>query len=71
MIKPFLEAKDLSLTVTLKEFYEYTKKEAYFYAFDLNNYRTIEIKMFFEFIFRDYGIRSNFPIFIFRISFIG
>ena len=43
MIKPFLEAKDLSLTVTLKEFYEYTKKEAYFYAFDLNNYRTIEL----------------------------
>jgi predicted acylesterase/phospholipase RssA len=41
-LKPLLEAKDLSLTVTLKEFYEYTKKDLFFYAFDLNSYSTIE-----------------------------
>lgn len=43
ILKPLLEAKDLSLTITLKEFYEYTKKELYFYAFDLNTYKTVEI----------------------------
>jgi predicted acylesterase/phospholipase RssA len=41
--KPLLEAKDLSLSITLKEFYEHVKKDLYFYAFDLNSYSTIEI----------------------------
>lgn len=41
--KPLLEAKDLSLSITLKEFHEYVKKDLYFYAFDLNSYSTIEI----------------------------
>ena len=41
--KPLLEAKDLSLSITLKEFHEHVKKDLYFYAFDLNSYKTIEI----------------------------
>ena len=42
MFKPLLEAKDLLLSITLKEFYEYSKIEMYFYAFDLNSFETIE-----------------------------
>ena len=42
-LKPFLEAKDLSVNITLKEFYEYTKKELFLYAFDLNSYTTVEL----------------------------
>jgi len=42
LFKPLLEAKDLSLNITMKEFYEHTKIEMYFYAFDLNSYKTIE-----------------------------
>ena len=42
ILKPLLEAKDLSLTITMKEFYEHSKIEMYFYAFDLNSYETIE-----------------------------
>ena len=42
IFKPLLEAKDLSLSITMKEFYEYTKVEMFFYAFDLNSYETIE-----------------------------
>ena len=40
--KPLLEAKDLLLSITMKEFYEYTKVEMFFYAFDINSYETIE-----------------------------
>lgn len=43
IFKPLLEAKDLSLTITMKEFYEYSKIEMCFYAFDLNTYETIEL----------------------------
>jgi predicted acylesterase/phospholipase RssA len=43
MFKPLLEAKDLKLSITMKEFYEHTKIEMYFYAFDLNSYETIEL----------------------------
>ena len=43
ILKPLLEAKDLSLTITMKEFYEYSKIEMFFYAFDLNTYETIEM----------------------------
>lgn len=42
VFKPLLEAKDLSLSITMKEFYEYTKVEMFFYAFDINSYETIE-----------------------------
>ena len=41
--KPLLEAKDLSLNITLKELYEYSKIEMHFYAFELNNFETADI----------------------------
>jgi len=41
--KPLLEAKDLSLNITLKEFYEYSKVEFHLYAFDLNKFETADI----------------------------
>ena len=41
--KPLLEAKDLSLNITLKEFYEYSKIELHFYAFELNKFETVDI----------------------------
>uniref|UniRef100_A0A6C0I6E8 PNPLA domain-containing protein n=1 Tax=viral metagenome TaxID=1070528 RepID=A0A6C0I6E8_9ZZZZ len=41
--KPLLEAKDLSLHITLKEFYEYSKKDIHFFVFDINTYKTVEI----------------------------
>jgi predicted acylesterase/phospholipase RssA len=43
VFKPLLEAKDLSLNITLKEFYEYSKIEFYFYTFELNKFETTEI----------------------------
>jgi len=41
--KPLLEAKDLSLHITLKEFYEYSHIYLHFYTFELNSFKTIEI----------------------------
>ena len=41
--KPLLEAKDLSLNITLKEFYEYSKIEFHLYAFELNKFETVDI----------------------------
>ena len=41
--KSLLEAKDLSINITLKEFYEYSKKDIHFFVFDLNTYKTVEI----------------------------
>ena len=41
--KPLLEAKDLSLNITLKEFYEYSKIELHLYAFELNKFETVDI----------------------------
>jgi predicted acylesterase/phospholipase RssA len=41
--KPLLEAKDLSITITMKEFYEYSQKDLHFFCFDLNTYKTVEI----------------------------
>jgi len=43
VFKPLLEAKDLSLNITLKEFYEYSKIEFHFYAFELNTFETEDI----------------------------
>ena len=42
LFKPLLEAKDLTLSITLKEYYEYTGITMYFYTFDLNTYTTVE-----------------------------
>lgn len=41
--KPLLEANDLSINITLKEFYEYSQKDIHFFVFDLNSYKTVEI----------------------------
>lgn len=41
--KPLLEAKDLSMSITLKEFCAYCKKDIHFFAFDLNTYKTVEL----------------------------
>ena len=43
IFKPLLEAKDLSLQITLKEFYEYSKIEFHLYAFELNKFETADI----------------------------
>jgi len=41
--KPLLEAKDLSLQITLKEFYEYSHVFLHFYTFELNTFKEVEI----------------------------
>lgn len=43
VFKPLLEAKDLSLSITLKEFYEYTKIEFHLYAFELNKFEVVDV----------------------------
>lgn len=41
--KPLLDAKDLSIHITLKEFYEYSKIELHFYSFEINQFNTEDI----------------------------
>jgi predicted acylesterase/phospholipase RssA len=41
--KPLLDAKDLSINITLKEFYEYSKIELHFYSFEINQFNTEDI----------------------------
>jgi len=43
IFKPLLEAKDLSLKITLKEFYEYTKIEFHLYTFEQNKFETVDL----------------------------
>jgi predicted acylesterase/phospholipase RssA len=43
IFKPLLEAKDLSLGINLKEFYEYSKIEFHLYAFELNKFEVVDI----------------------------
>jgi predicted acylesterase/phospholipase RssA len=38
VFKPLLDAKDLSINITLKEFYEYSKIELHFFTFEINNF---------------------------------
>ena len=40
--KPLLEAKDLSINISLKEFYEYSKKDIHFFVFDLKEIMIFE-----------------------------
>jgi predicted acylesterase/phospholipase RssA len=42
-LKPLLDAKDLSVNVTLKEFYEYSKVELHFFSFETNHFNTEDI----------------------------
>ena len=43
ILKPLLEAKDLSLNITLKEFYEFSKIDLHIFTFELNKFETIEL----------------------------
>lgn len=43
MFKPLLKAKDLSLNITLKEFYEFSKIDLHIFTFELNKFETIEL----------------------------
>jgi predicted acylesterase/phospholipase RssA len=36
--KPLFDAKDLSMNITLKEFYEYSKIEIHLFSFEINNF---------------------------------
>ena len=43
IFRPLLHAKDLSLDITLNEFYEYSKIELHMYSFDINYFKLEEI----------------------------
>ena len=42
-MKPLLDAKDLSLEITLKEFYEYSNIEIHFFTFEINEFELEDI----------------------------
>ena len=42
IFSPLLKAKDLSVDITLKEFYEYSKIDFHLYAFELNKFETCD-----------------------------
>jgi predicted acylesterase/phospholipase RssA len=43
VFKPLLEAKDLSLSITLKELYDYCKIEINIFTFELNSFKTAQL----------------------------
>lgn len=43
IFKPLLEAKDLNINITLKQFYEFSKIDLHIFTFELNNFETIEL----------------------------
>ncbi len=43
IFKPLLEAKDLSLNITLNEFYEFSKIDLHIFTFELNKFETVEL----------------------------
>ena len=43
IFKPLLEAKDLNINITLKEFFEYSKIDFHIFTFDLNKFETVEL----------------------------
>ena len=43
VLKPLLEAKDLSVKITLKEVYEYSKIDLHIFTFDINKFDTVEL----------------------------
>lgn len=43
IFKPLLQAKDLSLEITLKEFYEFSKIDLHIFTFELNKFQTVEL----------------------------
>ena len=42
-MKPLLDAKDLSMEITLKEFYEYSNVENHFFTFEMNEFELEDI----------------------------
>lgn len=43
IFKPLLEAKDLTLNITLKEFYDFSHIDLHIFTFELNKFQTIEM----------------------------
>jgi len=43
IFKPLLEAKDLTVNITLQEFYEFSKIDLHIITFELNKFETIEL----------------------------
>jgi predicted acylesterase/phospholipase RssA len=43
IFSPLLKAKDLSLNITLKEFYDFSKIEFHLYTFELNTFQTVDL----------------------------
>lgn len=43
IFKPLLQAKDLSLNITLEEFYQFSKIDFHIFTFDINKFETIEL----------------------------
>ena len=43
IFKPLLEAKDLSLNITLKEFFNFSKIDLHIFTFELNTFKTVEL----------------------------
>jgi predicted acylesterase/phospholipase RssA len=41
--KPLFDAKDVPLDITLKDFYELTKTEIHIFAFEINDYKVVDI----------------------------
>ena len=41
--KPLFDAKDISLQITLKEFYELTKVDIHMFVFEINEYKVVDI----------------------------
>ena len=46
IFKPLLEAKELSINVTLQEFYEYSNIDLHIFTFELNKFETIELSAY-------------------------
>lgn len=42
-VKPLFDAKDISINVTLEEFYQITKIELHLYTFEVNNFELVDI----------------------------
>lgn len=43
ILKPILEAKDLSLSITLKELFEYTNIDLHIFTFELNSFKIVQL----------------------------
>jgi predicted acylesterase/phospholipase RssA len=45
-LKPLLDAKDISINITLKELYEYSRIELHFFTFEINHFQLEDISYF-------------------------